>query len=378
MADSFSGRRRVGRLIRMIHSQSGIDTRYACTTTHQGPVHESRFAPGTAPAQSATTAERMAIYEREAVPLGTAAARHALENYARKVGHPVEQIAGSITHLLAISCTGFFAPGLDFGLAKALNLPPSVRRTLIGFMGCAATFNGLRIAMEIVRGQPQARVLVVSVELCSLHCQPSEDYDLLVGASIFSDGASACLVGQPGPTESDFFSLDEFYTGIQPNSEEEMAWQIRDHGFVLRLSPQIPNHLAAAAPVALKSLFGSTPPQFWAIHPGGRAIVDRLAEIFELTPEALAASRRVLRQYGNMSSATILFVLETLRQTLAHTMARNGREHPPAAGVAMAFGPGLVVEMSRLTYVPPASQPVAAERIRLEEKDNGGTSAIHA
>jgi predicted naringenin-chalcone synthase len=362
----------------MIHSQSGIDTRYACTTTHQGPVHESRFAPGTAPAQSATTAERMAIYEREAVPLGTAAARHALENYARKVGHPVEQIAGSITHLLAISCTGFFAPGLDFGLAKALNLPPSVRRTLIGFMGCAATFNGLRIAMEIVRGQPQARVLVVSVELCSLHCQPSEDYDLLVGASIFSDGASACLVGQPGPTESDFFSLDEFYTGIQPNSEEEMAWQIRDHGFVLRLSPQIPNHLAVAAPVALQSLFGSTPPQFWAIHPGGRAIVDRLAEIFELTPEALAASRRVLRQYGNMSSATILFVLETLRQTLAHTMARNGREHPPVAGVAMAFGPGLVVEMSRLTYVPPASQPVAAERIRLEEKDNGGTSAIHA
>jgi predicted naringenin-chalcone synthase len=157
-----------------------------------------------------------------------------------------------------------------------------------------------------------------------------------------------------------------------------MAWQIRDHGFVLRLSPQIPNHLAVAAPVALQSLFGSTPPQFWAIHPGGRAIVDRLAEIFELTPEALAASRRVLRQYGNMSSATILFVLETLRQTLAHTMARNGREHPPVAGVAMAFGPGLVVEMSRLTYVPPASQPVAAERIRLEEKDNGGTSAIHA
>ena len=377
MANSFPDRR-LSRLIRMIHSQSGTDTRYACANTHDGPVQESRFAPGTPPERSATTAERMMIYERESVPLGTAAARQTLENYARNAGQSVEQVAGSITHLLAISCTGFFAPGLDFGLAKALDLPPTVRRTLIGFMGCAATFNGLRTAMEIVRGQPQARVLVVSVELCSIHCQPSEDYDLLVGASIFSDGASACLVGQPGPTEGDYFRLDESYTAIQPDTEEEMAWQIRDHGFVLRLSPQIPHHLAEAAPVAIQALFGSASPQFWAIHPGGRAIVDRLAEIFELTPEALAASRSVLRQYGNMSSATILFVLEALRQTLAHTMARNGREHSPATGVAMAFGPGLVVEMSRLTYVPPTLPPVLAEGVSGEEKDTGRTSTIHA
>src|SRR5690606_9702511 len=126
-------------------------------------------------------------------------------------------------------------------------------------------------------------------------------------------------------------------------------------------------HLARAAPVALQSLFGSTSPQFWAIHPGGRAIVDRLAQIFELRPETLTASRSVLRQYGNMSSATILFVLEALRQTLALSLARNGREHSPATGVAMAFGPGLVVEMSRLTYVPSPAPLVLAEGIRLEE-----------
>jgi predicted naringenin-chalcone synthase len=367
MADSFPGRRRLGRLIRMIHRQSGIDTRYACTDTYHGPVGQSRYAPGTPPAHSATTAERMTIYERESGPLGTAAARRALENYARTTGQPIEQVTGSITHLLAISCTGFFAPGLDFVLAKTLDLPPTVRRTLIGFMGCAATFNGLRLATEIVRGQPQARVLLVSVELCSIHCQPSDDYDLLVGASLFSDGASACLVGNPAPTDSDYFRLDEFYTAIRPDTEAEMAWQIRDHGFVLRLSPQIPHHLAGAAPLAVQTLFGSAAPQFWAIHPGGRAIVDRLAEIFELTPADLAATRGVLRDYGNMSSATILFVLESLRQTMARAMSRNGREHPPATGVAMAFGPGLVVEMSRVTYVPPFVPMGPGENIVMEE-----------
>ncbi len=131
----------------------------------------------------------MQVYEREATPLGTAAARHALEQYAQQHGQDVEQVAATVTHLLAVSCTGLFAPGLDFALAKELQLPPTVRRTLIGFMGCAAAFNGLRLAAEIVRGQPEARVLVVSVELCSLHSQPSDNYDLLVGASIFSDGA---------------------------------------------------------------------------------------------------------------------------------------------------------------------------------------------
>jgi predicted naringenin-chalcone synthase len=353
MAQSFGSQRRLERLVRMIHSQSGIETRYSCTPAYLEPPQTSRFAPGIAPTHSATTAERMAVYERESVPLGAAAARQALENYARKLGQSVDQVTGTITHLLAISCTGFFAPGLDFALAKDLNLPPTVRRTLIGFMGCAAAFNGLRVAMEIVCGQPQARVLVVSVELCSLHCQPSDDYDLLVGASIFSDGASACLVGRPTPTEGDFFSLEEIYTALQPDTTEEMAWQIRDHGFVLRLSPQIPNHLAQAAPAALQTLFGSRPPQFWAIHPGGRAIVDRLAEIFELSAETLTATYSVLRRYGNMSSATILFVLEAMRQNLGRHTAGNGHHPANLTGVAMAFGPGLVVEMGRLTYVPP-------------------------
>jgi predicted naringenin-chalcone synthase len=342
MADSFGDNRRIARLVRMIHHQSGIDTRYSCTPAYLQPPQESPLAPGVPPERSATTAERMQIYEREATPLGEAAARQSLRSYADHTGQAIEQVTGGITHLLAISCTGFFAPGLDFMLSRRLGLPATARRAVIGFMGCSAMFNGLRAAAEIVQGQPDARVLVVSVELCSLHTQPSADYDLLVGASIFSDGASACLVGQPTPADSDYFSLQDFYTAVEPDTTEEMAWQIRDHGFVLRLSPKIPNHLASAAPVALRSLFPAQPPQFWAIHPGGRAIVDALAGIFTLPDAALAATRAVLANYGNMSSATILFVLNALRHKLA----------APTTGVAMAFGPGLTVEMSRLAYVP--------------------------
>jgi predicted naringenin-chalcone synthase len=309
----------------------------------------------------------MQVYEREAAPLGTAAARQALQLYARQRGQGIEQLAATVTHLLAVSCTGFFAPGLDFALARQLQLPATVRRTLIGFMGCAAAFNGLRTAAEIVRGQPQARVLVVSVELCSLHNQPSDDYDLLVGASIFSDGASACLVGCPAQGDSDYFRLEDFYTGIQPDTQEEMAWNIRDHGFALRLSPRVPDHLGMAAPAALQTVFGNNRPRFWAIHPGGRAIVDKLAEIFQLPTEALASTREVLRRYGNMSSATILFVLDHLRQQLrAEELAGSATPGGPQSGVAMAFGPGLVVEMSRLTYMPPLPFLSPAERMAHE------------
>jgi predicted naringenin-chalcone synthase len=353
MSASFS-ERRLQRLVRMIHNQSGIETRYSCAPAYLQPPRESRFAPGAEPANSATTAERMAVYEREAPPLGTTAAHNALAQYAARRGQSAAQVAATVTHLLAISCTGLFAPGLDYALAKALGLPRTVRRTLIGFMGCAATFNGLRAAAEIVAGQPDARVLVVSVELCSLHNQPSAEYDLLVGASIFADGAAACLVGSPAADDGDYFRLDEFYTAIHPDTEEEMAWNIRDHGFALRLSPRVPHYLGLAAPAALAEVFGSRRPAFWAVHPGGRAIVDRLAEIFALPAEALAATREVLRCYGNMSSATILFVLAALRRRLAE--AATSRDLVAAdglTGVAMAFGPGLVVEMSKLTYAPP-------------------------
>src|SRR5262249_43475366 len=158
------------------------------------------------------------------------------------------------THLIVVSCTGFFAPGLDQVIARALRLRPDVQRTLVGFMGCAAAFNALRLADQIIMGQPSARVLIVCVEISSIHVQPGHDRENLISATLFGDGASACLVGVPEKGQGDIFELADFYTYIEPDTEAEMVWQIGDYGFVLRLSPQIPAYLGGIAPDALRAL----------------------------------------------------------------------------------------------------------------------------
>lgn len=353
MAQSMGKKSATSRLLHSLHANAGIDWRHSCCPDYLLPPTQSRFAPGQPLANAPTTAERMAIYTKEAPPLGAAAAQQALTAYAEKRETAIATVRNTITHLVVVSCTGFFAPGLDFVIAHNLGLAPTVQRTLIGFMGCSAAFNGLRAAHQIVRSEPDARVLVVSVELCSLHTQPNPGREQLAAYALFADGAAACLVGQPAADETHFFQLDAFHTSTKPDTQSEMVWAIGDHGFTLRLSPQIPQHLAEVAPAALAPLFANERPAFWAIHPGGRAIVDRLAQIFALADADIVASREILRRYGNLSSATILFVLDELRQTLQQQGQAMAQ---PAAGVAMAFGPGLVIEMARLTYMPFAQQ----------------------
>ncbi len=298
MAESLVMQPALSRWIRRLYELSGIETRYSCLPDPAAPPNMSRFAPGHPLADVPTTSERMAIYQREATAIGTAAAYQALAEYGESTR--VAEVADTVTHLIVVSCTGFFAPGLDQAIACQLNLRPTVERTLIGFMGCAAAFNALRLASQIVS------------------------------------------------THRDLFTLDSFYSEVAPDTEQEMVWQIGDYGFTLHLSPDIPRRLGAIAPRALAALLADRPaPRFWAIHPGGRAIVDRLAELFDLAPEQAEPSLAVLRHYGNMSSPTILFVLHELRERL-----RSDQTGDTVAGVAMAFGPGLVVEMAHLTYVP--------------------------
>jgi predicted naringenin-chalcone synthase len=341
----------VARLVQSLHKLSGIETRYSCIPDYLLPVEESSFAPGQSKERTPTTGERMAIYTREALPVGAEAARRALANFASKRAISLTQAARSVTHLVVVSCTGFFAPSLDFVLAQELGLAPTVSRTVIGFMGCAAMFNALRTATQAVEAEPEACVLVVSVELCSLHSQPDCERDTLVAASLFGDGASACVIGLPAPQLDDYFRLERFLSLIKPDTDGEMVWTIGDHGFHLHLSPRIPDHLAEAAPQSLSNLFGEERPDFWAIHPGGRAILDRLGDIFALNPKQIEPSREVLRRVGNVSSATLLFVLEEVRKRLAHAKAGGSDDRRDARGVAMAFGPGLVIESARLTYV---------------------------
>ena len=356
MVEALGSQPALTRWLRHLYKASGIETRYSCLPDAEASPQETRFAPGRALSDTPTTADRMAIYQSEAAPIGISAAYQALEQYSIIHGETMAAVTSAVTHLIAVSCTGFFAPGLDLAIARGLNLRPTVERTLIGFMGCAAAFNALRLADRIVQSQPSARVLIVCVELCSIHLQADHDRVNLTVGSLFADGAAACLVGAPGPDEGDLFAITNFYTHLSPDTEADMVWKIGNYGFVMQLSPQIPRLIGQVAPQALQTLLdGGDYPQFWAVHPGGRSIVDQIETVFELSPQQIAPTRTVLRRYGNMSSPTILFVLKEQQEQL-----RQQQLGAPQHGVAMAFGPGLVTEMAHLTYRP-ADNPVIAD-----------------
>ncbi|MEA3009211.1 MAG: hypothetical protein QOJ91_903 [Sphingomonadales bacterium] len=283
------------------------------------PVDAGGFYYGGLP----TTGERMEIYAREAPKLALAACRR-LEPAA---------LAG-ITHLIVASCTGFVAPGIDQIIAAELGLAGSVERTLVGFMGCYAAVSSLRLAHHIVRSEPAARVLVVTVELSTLHLQYEEDVERLLAALVFGDGASASLVtGKPGG-----FALSRPFAATLPESGELIRWRVGDSGFVMDLSGEVPGRIGEALRdrgVREAMLGNEAPDAFdaWAVHAGGRSVLDSVEQGLGLPREALAESREVLARFGNMSSSTLPFVLERL---LADPERRRG--------IALAFGPGLAAE----------------------------------
>jgi predicted naringenin-chalcone synthase len=274
------------------------------------------------------TAARMASYEPHALALARAAiARLAID-------------AQRITHLVVASCTGFTAPGLDLQLVTALGLRSSVARTMIGFMGCAAAVPALRVADQAVRADPAARVLVVNLELCSLHLQETANVEAALALLLFGDGCSAALV----TAEPVGVALQEFQTAVLPDSAGLITWTIGDHGFLMHLSGQVPGRIAAALRASMQPGLSTgslnVPPPgetaLWAVHGGGRTVLDAVQIGLDLPPAALRQSRGVLHEYGNMSSATIMF-----------TLARMLKDGSTGAGMAMAFGPGMVAETFR-------------------------------
>lgn len=283
---------------------------------------EGFFKRGSFPPTSA----RMSRYEKEAPVL----AQRAVE--ALDLGADRERI----THLIVASCTGFTAPGLDFQLMRALGLHDSVERTIVGFMGCFAAVNTLKLARHIVRSEPTARVLTVNLELCSLHMQEDWRLEKMLSFLLFGDGCAASLVtADPVGLE-----LGGFRAVVIPRTEDLITWHIGDQGFSMHLSGKVPGrirrwlmeHAATLAPA-------DRPVGHWAVHAGGRSILDAVQHGLALDAEALRHSRGVLRDFGNMSSATLMFVLDRV--------LRGAEPHGPSNspdGMAMAFGPGLTVE----------------------------------
>jgi predicted naringenin-chalcone synthase len=277
-----------------------------------------------------TTAARMARYTTEAPPLAERAARAALGD--------ARSAPADITHIVTASCTGFFAPGLDSDLIERLSLPRDISRTHIGFMGCHAAVNALAVATAIARADASARVLVCCVELCSLHLAYGADADKMVSNALFADGAAAVVVGRAEAPESGEWRTADFASAILPDCRDAMGWCIGDHGFEMTLSPGVPAaiekhlHPWLSAWLARHDLEISDIAA-WAVHPGGPKILDAVAAALHLPPSALATSRAVLNDHGNMSSPTILFIL----QRLAAADARG-----PC--VAIGLGPGLAAE----------------------------------
>ena len=318
---------RLRRLPGRMAARCAIDPRYSSLVPGADPAgamldRDGFYRRGRFPG----TRARMTRYEEAALPLALEAVRR-LGDDAR---------LDTVTHLIVTSCTGFHAPGLDLQLLAVLGLRPSVERTLVGFMGCYAAFNALKLARHVVRSEPDARVLLVNLELCTLHLQETADLEQVLSFLLFADGCAASLVS----AEPRGLSLDRFHAELLPDTEPLITWRIGDSGFDMMLSGRVPgaiaSGLARSAPRILEDA-AATPPELWAVHPGGRSVLDAVQNALGLPPDALADSRAVLRAFGNMSSCTILFVLDRLLRTA----------RPAATGIAMGFGPGLVAETLR-------------------------------
>jgi predicted naringenin-chalcone synthase len=327
------------RLIHAIYNRSGIETRHSVTgdfdlgteaTLYRSEADGTLIPPG--------TAERNRIYTHCAREIAVELARRTIQN---ATGFSKEDI----THIIYTSCTGFANPGPDFHIIKEMGLRPNVERYTLGFMGCYAAFPALRMAAQFCEANADAVVLVMCLELCTLHMQINDQPDSILANSLFADGASAAIVSARTPlTAKPAYRLDGFESAVLPSSEADMAWEIGDEGFNIVLSSYVPEIIGGNIRQLLHRVLNSHGTKVdeideWAVHPGGRAILDKVQDSLHLKPDALEAARNVLRDYGNMSSATILFVLKEML---------DSAETEDAALCAMAFGPGLTVETAMM------------------------------
>ncbi len=331
------------RRLRRLYDLSGIDTRHTVLGDYARSFGELEFFPNTPgllplPGHPA----RMDLYRLHAPVLAREAVEACLAE-APGIG------AGDITHLITVSCTGLYAPGLDIELAEALNMMPSIERTAVNFMGCYAAFPALKLADYIVRAQPAARVLVVCIELCTVHFHPRTDDDHVVANALFADGCACALVADASATQgAPALRLDTFYSETMPAGRGDMAWHLGEAGFEIGLSSYVPDLIKGGIAQLFDRLVarnGGSRPDYYAVHPGGVRILRAAQQAMGLTADDLAPSYGVLRRAGNMSSATILFVL---REWLLR--ARALAQPTPLA--ACAFGPGLTLESLAGTLLP--------------------------
>jgi predicted naringenin-chalcone synthase len=321
------------RLLRTMYRKARVQNRHTCVP-HR--VAYEWFGKDTLPSSSSgpTTQQRMALFAEHARPLATAASVRALENAGTS--------AAEITHLITVSCTGFDAPGVDIHLFEQLGLRNTTQRLHIGFMGCHGMINGLRAARGIAAADPTAKILLCAVELCSLHFKFQWDPERMLGNALFADGAAAFIVAPSQADDGALYQLRDTGSCLIENSREAITWNVGDSGFDMSLSNRVPGLIAEHLRPWLSAWLDSRGHSIeavnsWAVHPGGPRILDAVDEALGLDAARLSNSRAVLNELGNMSSPTVVFVLE-----------RFLRQDEPGPYVMLGFGPGLMAEVALL------------------------------
>lgn len=328
-------------IIHRIYTQSGIEKRHSVVEDFTPSEHGQLFFNGQAMTPPGT-AKRNAVYKTESIKLFVDVGKQLMADNPQFSSE-------DITHVITVSCTGFYAPGPDYELVTALNLKPSTQRFHLGFMGCYAAFPALKMAQSFCQSNPDATVLMVSAELCTLHFQLNNEIDNLLSGSVFADGAAGMIISAQQPKKT-AFKIDQFASSLAPEGESDMAWNIGDFGFEMVLSSYVPDIIGKNLESVIQPLYeqfsmNSTDIDYWAVHPGGRSILDKVEETMQLQPQQLSASRKVLSEFGNMSSATIMFVLKEL--------LRSNPDHQQKI-LSMAFGPGLTIESGLFTVHNPS------------------------
>ena len=327
------------RFAKALYEHAGVATRYGILP----PSEAGRWAPADTRQKDGhlnlgpSTEVRMEYYKKHALPLAMQASRQALERS--------EHRSSEITHLVTISCTGFAAPGVDLGLIEELGLSPTTQRIHVGYMGCHGAINGFRAAHGLACASASNRILVCSVELCTIHYAFQWSNERMLGNALFADGAGAVVLGSTDDSGGNAKRWRLAATGsyVFPNTAGAMTWSIGNHGFAMTISTELPGLIQANLSDWLTAWLecqglAVRDVRLWAIHPGGPRIVEAVASAMGLTSQQTAPSRAVLSAYGNMSSATVLFILQSLV---------DGGERPPC--VALGFGPGLVAEAALFT-----------------------------
>lgn len=318
------------RKLRFLYSQGGIETRYSVIPDYSLPLSEWVFySPAENLEPFPKLEKRMQCYKEKAAELSVQAISRCIE----KAGKP------AITHLITVSCTGMSAPGLDIEVAELLGLPATVFRTSVNFMGCYAAIHALKIADAFCKADKNANVMIVCTELCTLHFQKEYTIDNITSSMLFADGAAAVLV--TGNNKRKGMHIDHFYSMVSPKGKQDMAWTLSSKGFLMTLSSYVADMIEEDFSILVDGALASAATgrdriTHWCIHPGGRKILEAVHRSLGFTNGQLQHSYDILKEYGNMSSPTVLFVLERILDELQHA--------EQATVFGAAFGPGLTME----------------------------------